>query len=615
VKCILSQRLVLAAIFLIGLQACSSPSYITSNNLLVTQGKSSEAIRRYQERIRENPENGELYYQLAKIRIGQEEYQKATDRIKQSVLLNPLIAKYRFLAGKIYYLSQNYFEAVNYLSSSLSLDKRNLESYYYLALAYQKTGKDKEALAQLNTALLIHPLYFKAHLVWVDIKLEQVLSQSSITPTIQRAKAGSLGTEQGTDQLTFLAAKLQEALKIQPASIQGNLLLSKIYGIMGDQFRARKVLEDWLRKNSYQNQIAQALAELEYSAGNIRAVKKLLEQQQPVSLPVRILLLRIQETKKSQPELIALIQEFPDSIPVRQLQGDRQLELGQLHQAERTYQKILRQAPETAKAYLGLSKARVQLNDLIGAKTAADTALKLEPHSRDAQLHYLSLLLETEDWKNTAQFFENFQKTAQNADFLYYEGILAKQTGQPNKAKELFLQAKILGYSQKVEIQLAELDRSNGEIKKAEETLETLLSLFPDSFEGKLTLGKLRFTQKKFPQVITLLTPYLKGGLGKGAAHLLVAKSYVLNNQLEQALQVLQTGIRIWRRNPDLVEASTLYLGMLKRYDQAITLLEEMGEAPHKFSQLFKSRLISYHFQKGNQKRFQQLLYEQRLNR
>ena len=591
------KEILILFIFLVaGISGCSQSGYVASNNVLLVQGKQQEAIANYEKRIKESPDDSNLYYQSAGIYFQINQNDKAGELIQKALLLDPQISSYRLLAGKIFYARKEYFEAINYLTSALALDDRLLEAYYKLAQAYEKAGERTKALKQLEIAIALEPLYFDARLARLSFLLKQ---------------------KQSGNQLNTLIAQAEKTLEIKPASVDGTLLLSSMYVQSGEVFRAKHILEDWLRQFQHNDKILFALAQLNHQSGKNREALELIQGVKDPDLDTRLLDLKLKNEKSSTLELIKKVNEMirlhPDFLPALLFLGELEMRRGEYVTAERLFQKAIRQSPTSALAHFDLAKVWKRQKDVAGRYWALEKAKELAPENVEIQLEFLQVLLEKGEIQKAAKELEQLMVDPDDSRVLFFKGLIAKEKGDFFKAEELFREAQERSYSPEIETQIAILEVLRGQFGPARIRLDQILARFPNDFDAILAKAKLYFHTKEYKNLLPLLDPYLSQASGSVEVPLLLGESLIQLGETEQAIEVFKTGLQNWPRNPELAQAYTLYLGLVGREEEAIQILEEMQDFEHKYSQLFKNRLASYYFRTGEKEKFLELRYQQKI--
>ncbi len=610
----------LTVILMFLLTACSPPAYIQQNDLLVANGEIDKAIANYRQLIAEDTHDGERHYQLAKILSRNRVYQEAIKSIEKAIIINNLTDRYQLLAGKIKFATHDYFEAINHLTNALVLNPQYLEAYYYLSLAHEKTGKTAEALGQLQTAISIEPLYFEAHLAWAEIRFKQ-LTQTGLNGTSETDNSNqsdSSGEPEDTvKEFVLLMEKLESALRIKPNSVSGTLLLSKIYYSLGAEYKARILLENWLRDFKHDDRILLALAKTEYRSGRFDpAVRLLLQQHQP-DLESQVLRLKIEinavPTSETATKIETLLKKYPDSEELFLLSGQWELKQGNIISAERMVQKSLEISPDFAEAYFTLSEINKEQNDIVGSQFFLRKALKLAPANLEIKLRYLNGLVDAGNWFEAEQLLKHYSLNQDHPEVIFLKGVLAKEKGDFHQAKLFFLNAQKKQYSIRVETQLADLEIRQGQYHSAENRLKRISAVYPNNLDIALTHSRLLLQKKQAEGIPPLLIPYLSAKKSSGRVHLLIAESLIQQAKTKKALKILAQGLKRWPHSPDLVEAYTFYLGLTGNHNEAIPLLEEMQTFPHKHNRLFYYRLRAYYYQVGDSDKFENYIYRYRL--
>lgn len=589
-------RLGLAGVICTIMAACSGSSYIKENQLLVSDGKGQIAVSNYQAYIQERPNDSSLYYHLAGIYYQLKDYGHAEKNIRKAIILEEQVAFYRLLAGKIAFQQQDYFSAISYLTSTLVLDNTLLEGYYYLALSYEKTGKISLATEQLASAVALEPLYFDARLAQVRISFEQYGEENDFTELI---------------------SELKEALKVEPKSAEGILLLSRLYYIYGETYKAREVLEEWLKKFDLNDDVLYHLANLQFSSGLRAESKKSLQKITAPDLKARVLRLKLKLSVEKPENLLkdinGLIQTYGVNTDVLTLQGKVYLKSGQLNKAERVLQKAVQNDSKNSQAHIMLSKVWELQGDLVGAGRALENALEANPTDFDTRIYYLNKLVEMGELDRTVEVMEKYQLDENNSDVLYLKAVLADYQGDFQVADQYLNRAQREAYSPRIEVQLARSEMRRGRLTAANSRLNRLLKLYPNYYDAVPVRGELLYRKRNFSGVINYLTPYLSRKSSKGKIHLWLAESYLQRGNFQKAAAILKAGLTVWPSQIELIQSYTMVLGVLKQYKSAIKLLEEAQMYNHRYRQLFHSRLIQYYYYTGQTGKLNQYQYKYRV--
>lgn len=608
--------LILITALLVLLPACSRRAYIQRNDLLVADGRFQEALADYQQRLAEDPNDSELHYQVAKTLFLQGKTKEAIPAIEKAIILDRLIDRYQLLAGKIKYTANSNFEAIDHLTNALILNPQLLEAHYYLALAHERAGQAEAALAQLQTALSIEPLYFEAQLAWAEIRFHQLVQSETGIPAMKTdAETEAQATETAAAQpdspmrsYLELIDALEKALRIRPDSVPAHLLLSEIYRTLGADYKSRSLLEQWLADFGSDDRILLALAEIAYRNGRWKSSLQRLDRQSNPNLESRILKLKImvrsRTTLETRGEIEELLREHPDSEALRLLSGQWHLKMGNIIEAEREVQRCLELNPYFAEAYFTLSRIHAAQNDISGAQWALRKALQLAPANLEIRLAYLRSLVEQGNWYEAEAQLKQYALDEDHPDVIFLRGLIAVERGNDPLAEKLFLEAARTQYSVRTETRLAEIEIRRGQYRSAEIRLKRIGDFHPQNLDIALTRAQLLLQLNRDEEVGPLLMPYLDHKEGRGRVHRLLAESQIQAGQTAAALKILRTAVDRWPRSPELVQAYTLLLGIEGRYRDAIPLLEEMMTFDHPYSRLFYFRLREFYFRAGETEKF-----------
>lgn len=575
------------------ISSCSTSSFVKENRLLIAEGKSKEAIKNYHAYIQEDPHDSQIYFNLAEVYLQLKSYKEAEKYIKKAVILEEQVSEYRLLAGKIAYYNQNYFEAINYLSSTLILDNTLLEAYYYLALSFEKTGKTSDAVAQLNSVISLEPLYFKARLAQIRILFERKEDKKNFEALISR---------------------LKKALKLVPGSAEGVLLLSRLYYTYGETYKSRQVLIEWLKEFSKNDDVLYALANLQFLEGLKREANKAIEMISVPTLKTDILKTRLalslNQTKGLLERVQTLEDKFGKSSTFSTLKGEVLLSLGKLDIAERSLQEAVQADALNSKAYILLSKVWELQGDIQGAGRALESAVKANPNDFQVRIYYLKKLVELGNIERAMELIEGYHLDESNADVLFLKAVIASYQGDYDRSDQYLKRAQREAYSPRVEVQFAKSEIRRGRLASAESRLKRVLKLYPNYLDAIPAQGEVLYRKGDFKLMIEFLTPFLANKKFNGKLHQWVAEAYLQLERVEKAEAVLKIGVSYWPSQIELIQMYTMILGLQKKYKSAISILEEAQQYNHKYKDLFHHRLTQYYYYTGLTKKLRKYQYK-----
>lgn len=179
----------------------------------------------------------------------------------------------------------------------------------------------------------------------------------------------------------------------------------------------------------------------------------------------------------------------------------------------------------------------------------------------------------------------------------FHYNVLAQaynEAGMKNKVEEVYLKA-IQHYPKKSRfyIQLAEIERSKGNLEKAQEYIQQGSSLHKDNYKFFYLTGKYFFDQKKYKKSKSYLLNSIrltKSLENQSKSIILIARIEILNKKYDNAISLLKPLIFQDKKNGD----AFFYLGIahleLKQKQEAIEYLNKAIQLNPKFLKLIKFR-------------------------
>ncbi|MFT5669135.1 MAG: tetratricopeptide (TPR) repeat protein, partial [Vicingaceae bacterium] len=564
---------------------------INKNKVLVKTGNTKKAIKSYKTLVKKQPENPEIYYELAVAQYVKKDYAEAIKSLQSALILAPFQPKYKLLAGKIQYAQKNFFEAINALASTLKINNRLLEAYYYLGLSYAETGKVEDALKQFKLALALQPLYFEAILAQTKTEFEYATTYE----TYQK-----------------LIIQLKKGLKIKPNSLEGNILFADLESARGQRFKAEAILKELLKTYPKHNLVLYSLAKLHFTVGNFKESNEFLSQQtekdfRSHALQARVLLHQNQ-LEEGEKVIQDLLKKKPQSSQVYLLLGELYLKKDDLFSAEDKLRKAVLLDWENVEANYLLSKTFARQFNYIEAKREIEKALKQEPANLIYQAQYMNILIKNGQWYLVPTILNSLKITEPIPEILAVKGALALEKGNLQNAHNLYRQAAMSRYSIEYENQLAKIEIKMLQYDLAKTRIDKILAISPKNFQANLSKGKLLFQKDEFKTIPELLLPLLKYQGNLGYANILLAEAYMRLGKTDLAMKTFKKGYEKWKNNPDYILSYTFHLGNLKEYKIAIEILKENLEQKHKYSRLFKLRLAQYYYLSKNYEGYQEYL-------
>jgi len=135
-------------------------------NTALTQGKFAEAASHYEKLLEFMPKEAVLWSNIAKAYVGAQQSEKAREAAQRAAALDPnqhgdlekqLNGLISLEEGRVALENRDFPKAVAALTQALSVDPRNADAFYALALAYGHQKKYPEALKNIDEALKLKP--------------------------------------------------------------------------------------------------------------------------------------------------------------------------------------------------------------------------------------------------------------------------------------------------------------------------------------------------------------------------------------------------------------------------------------------------------------------------
>lgn len=125
---------------------------------LERSGASAEALKEYRAVVRLNPDyaEGNLGLGVLLLKLEGDSSAEGVQALQRAIALNGNLYEARINLGKTLIRLDRPAEAVEHLQRAAELDPNNPEPHYQLALAYRKTGKTREAAAEMQIVKKIH---------------------------------------------------------------------------------------------------------------------------------------------------------------------------------------------------------------------------------------------------------------------------------------------------------------------------------------------------------------------------------------------------------------------------------------------------------------------------
>jgi len=466
---------------------------------------------------------------------------------------DPNVRKQKYLeSGKRYEAAGKYNEAVIQFSNALKIDKSFADGHYELAKTYMHMGQIRIAYSELMYTVTLQPSNYKARLDLGNLllaggRIDEAQAQADAVKAMQPNNPAGIAAKKN---LRGEAMKeIQTALTLDPnrAAFHEDLAL-----LEGSDPTKASVVEDELKKSvtlDPKSTNARMLLADFYASNNrwpeAEQSARDAVQADPSSLRVRTSLaqLYLREGKQSQAEDVyrQATKDLTDNPSAVRVLADYYERSGQAQKARTEYQAEADKYPKNLPLQEGYVRSLLEVGDEPTAlKTITDLVKKNPKDPQVLALNGIVMLRENKP-ADAENFLMNAAKEYPKDSFILFwlgRAALAKNDmaqaetslrestelapGRVDAQAELARIAVLHGdmnlLASVADSTIAAVPRFPGGYvwravvemsrnipEKAEADLKTAMSIAPQSAPAYLQLGKLRFSQRKFPEGVALL--------------------------------------------------------------------------------------------------------------
>jgi len=137
--------------------------YRESGFNLLLEGKIEEAMLKFEEAIKVNPNDGLSYSGFSATKGFMKQLQDAVDKAKKGIELAPKNSYVNANMGFVYLLKNDYVKALEFYKKAVELDPKYSEARYNLGLIYQEQGNIDKAIDAYKGAIKYRPKMAQAY--------------------------------------------------------------------------------------------------------------------------------------------------------------------------------------------------------------------------------------------------------------------------------------------------------------------------------------------------------------------------------------------------------------------------------------------------------------------
>ncbi len=510
---------------------------------------------------------------------------------------NPSVRKMRYLdSGERFSAQGKYREAAIQFMNALKVDRNFSEAHYELAGAYEHMDQFNAASSELTRTVELQPANCRAR-----IDLGNLLMASGETEEAQiQAKAVLLEQPKNPSAHALLSAiaassgnnvlalsEIRRALELDPgrAAYHDNLALLE----SGDSASAASAEDEFKKAVTLDpgSVNAKLLLAAFYARKNRLAEAEKTSWEAVVTDPLNLsaranvaqIILKEGDGGRAEQVLRQASKDFANYPQGVCILADYYADSGQVSKAMAEYASLITEYPKKVSVQKGYIRVLIQTGNFTGARSALAAMMKYD--SGDPETLALNAIVNLHDGNasGAANAVIDKGKSFSNDSFMqYWVGEAAEITGDPELAELSFRKAAALKPSAlNAQRELAQIairrgdlsmlsdvaeetilavpdfagayiwrgivEMSHGEAGKAEVDFNKALSLAPQDWQAHLQLGKLRFTQKRFPEGVALLEQALLYNPGSEEAMRLIVGYDLYLDHPDRALARLNAQI------------------------------------------------------------------------
>lgn len=542
-----------------------------------------EAIATNQAIVLESPENAPAHYRLAVAYFQQGDYPQAEESIKKALRFDPINGLYFELLGDIAFRAKHYGVAANAFKSAIRLEPDLLSAYLKLALVYEKSDENEQAIASLEEGISQEPQYVEAlyHLARLHFK-----------------------------QKKYEAAQiaLDAALTLEPNNTELLLLQIQIHSAQGNYYHAKILTDRFLQEHpeSYEarhEQLKLLFAQQEWQAAFL--LLESLEQAQTLRLQDRLIHVQIfirQGRFEDATRLLeSLLETHPLHAGIMVEMASLLIQKGDLATALTWLNRSIEVDDQNAQAHFLQASIFFKQGNYLQGDLALNQALALSPLNRSYQLLGLRRRLMQGDLGAVEQALKGLlQEAPLDPEILRLQADLFSLKGKHEEAESLIRDIQLIEDNDILRFSLGRALYFKQQYRSVLPITRALIEKYPNDWESAYLHATTLYQLGNFKDVLPLLSPFLKNGAGEGFIHLLVGNFYRYEGDEAKAQEIFLSGLEAFPENIYLMEAlSASYLSQ-KKWNLARDTILSALEQDSPFKAVLLDRMATIAAQTGD---------------
>ena len=501
---------------------------------LISEKEYTEGISELKKSIELDPDNIQIYLDLARAYVGLKDFPIAEQTLKDALAKHPDSTQLVTALGDFYAIQQKTEEAEAQYRKAIALDPDNEGLYVKLALFFQAYQKFDQAETTYQQLVAEKPGSEKPHLF-----------------------LGDFYTFMG--QMDKALESFQQALEVNPDSTAARERLTNHYIDTGKFELARELVNVTLDKDKHDLMGRVHKARLRLARGEVDRAISLL-----------------QEVLTDKPNLAAAHEYLGIAHGARK----------EFSQAATELSEAVKLAPNNVTARTALAAVRLASGDFNSAIKEAKTGIRLNPRNLKAVRILGSAYLQKGEIAKAKKVFEMIvEQVPQEASSHYQLGLIARNDKRWVEAIGHFEQSlKNNRDSLQALTQLSNIHLVKGDAKAARDRVLEQIEVSPQNPLFYNLLGRLWMQAKDVAQAEIAFKKAIELDESVQASYLNLAELYRLTNRTEEAVREYE---QLVKRNPKLVSAH-MVLGMIAEqqadYEKAKTHYQSTLDIQPKFA-------------------------------
>lgn len=530
-------------------------------------------------------ERGDRYFQKAQYREAVLEYQNAFRIDNKDARTNRQLGLALSQSGEV---SRAYL----YLLRASEANPADTDVNLKLGTIYLLAGKTEDARARADIVLEKDPGHLEALVLLANASSSPQDVETTLRRVLQQREAlrGKADLHMALG-LLYLRKKdmaeaereFQEAVRLEPQSVEGHLALANFYAVKGDRVQVEAALRAAVAAAPPNSSARLRLAAFYRSAGKLDEAKKILRETTAKAsdyLPAwrGLAEIALQENKldDARKVLDTLLKKSPSDLDGHLLLGRLELASRKPNEAVLEFGKVLKLEPRLAVARFNLARAQLELGNIQQAKSELAEAVSTAPNFVDAIVLLARLNLGTGAVQPAIDGLERLVATTPSASSYDLLGSAYLEKRDAVKATEAFRRAAALSPQDPRGLYLVGVGLlAQGKRAEARKGFEAALERAPDQVDPLKSLASMSLQEGQPEAAIARVKQQIARVPASGAIQALLGDVYFTRDQPQLAEAAYLRALDLDANLAGPYTQLGIIYGRSKQYDQALAKLDQ----------------------------------------